>query len=56
MYMAIDRKPENGYEIQNAACGNSDVMLRMKLVKTAEDEGTIIEEDDNLVCYMELLF
>ena len=44
MYMAIDRKPENGCEIQNAACGSSGVMLRLKLVKTAEEEGANIEE------------
>ena len=32
-YIAIDRKPENGCEIQNLACGESGVMLRLKLVK-----------------------
>lgn len=47
MYMAIDRKPENGCEIQNAACGKSGVMLRLKLVKTAEEEGANIEEEDD---------
>jgi hypothetical protein len=47
MYMAIDRKPENGCKIQNAACGNSGVMLRLKLVKTAEEEGANIEEEDD---------
>ena len=35
MYIAIDRKPENGCEIQNAACGRSGVMLQLKLVKSA---------------------
>ncbi len=43
MYVAIDRKPENGCEIQNAACGRSGVMLQLKLVKTAnasEEEET----------------
>ena len=34
MYVAIDRKPENGCEIQNSACGVSGVMLCLKLVKT----------------------
>ncbi|KAG7349008.1 transposase IS4 [Nitzschia inconspicua] len=33
MYVAIDRKPENGCEIQNATCGQSGFMLRLKLVK-----------------------
>lgn len=50
-YVAIDRKPENGCEIQNLACGVSGVMLCLKLVKTslAEEEGreAIEEEDEN---------
>jgi hypothetical protein len=38
-YVAMDRKPEAGLEIQNAACGRSKVMMRLKLVKNigAED-------------------
>jgi Transposase IS4 len=38
-YVAIDRKPENGCEIQNAACGRSGIMLNVALVTTAEDEA-----------------
>ena len=37
MYVAIDRKPENGCEIQNAACGVSGVMIQLKVVKGAID-------------------
>ena len=33
-YVAIDRKPENGAEIQNAACGKSGVLIQLKLVKS----------------------
>ncbi|KAG7360951.1 transposase IS4 [Nitzschia inconspicua] len=40
MYVAIDRKPENGCEIQNATCGQSGFMLRLKLGKTAAEEST----------------
>jgi hypothetical protein len=40
MYVAIDRKPENGCEIQNACCGRCMIMMRLKLVKTAEEEAT----------------
>ncbi|KAG7363996.1 transposase IS4 [Nitzschia inconspicua] len=40
MYVAIDHKPENGCEIQNATCGQSGFMLRLKLVKTAAEEST----------------
>jgi hypothetical protein len=46
MYVAIDRKPENGGEIQNSACGWSTIMMRLKIVKTAEEEAmhTIMDE------------
>ena len=43
-YVAIDRKPENGCEIQNSACGRSGVMLRLKLVKGVDLVG---EEDSD---------
>ena len=39
MYVAIDRKPENGCGIQNSACGRSGIMLRLQLVTTADDEA-----------------
>jgi hypothetical protein len=35
MYVQIDRKPENGAEIQNACCAESGVMLRLRIRKTA---------------------
>ncbi len=35
MYVAIDRKPEDGMEVQNASCGHSNIMMQLKLVKTA---------------------
>jgi hypothetical protein len=43
-YVAMERKPEAGCEIQNFADGESGVMVRLKLVKTEledrpEDEG-----------------
>ena len=47
MYVAMDRKPENGCEIQNAACGSSGVMIRLKVVKTAEEENASTVTDDN---------
>ena len=36
-YMVIHRKPENGCEIQNSACGDSGVMLRLKIVKNIQE-------------------
>jgi hypothetical protein len=47
MYIAIDRKPENGCEIQNAACGKSGIMMRLKLVKSKEEELTHLKEIDD---------
>ena len=32
-YVAIDRKPENGCEIKNAACGESGIMMTLLIVK-----------------------
>jgi hypothetical protein len=34
MYVAYDRKPEAGCEIQSACCGESGIMARLKLRKT----------------------
>ena len=47
MYVAIDRKLENGCEIQNAACGRSGVMIRLNIVKTAEEENASAVTDDD---------
>ncbi len=35
----MEQKPDSGCEIQNSSCGKSVVILRLKLVKTAEEEG-----------------
>jgi hypothetical protein len=45
-YVAIERKPENGCEIQNAACGVSGVMLQLKLVKTTTEMSKLLNEAD----------
>jgi hypothetical protein len=41
MYISLDRKPEDGAEIQNVCDGHSNIMLRLRLVKSA-DEAAII--------------
>ena len=46
MDVVIDRKPENGCEIQNAACGHCGVMIRLKVVKTAEEENASAVTED----------
>lgn len=38
MYVAIDRKPENGCEIQDAACGRSGLTLQLRIVTSAADQ------------------
>ena len=43
MYVAIDRKPENGCEIQNACCATSGVMLRLRMVKSKKEEDRLDE-------------
>jgi len=49
MYVAIDRKPDNGCEVQNAACGRSGLMLRLSIVTTAEHrQGAATTEDGDL--------
>ena len=49
MYVAIDRKPESGCEIQNSACGRSGIMTRLRIVKHNESEDLhTVEGPDNL--------
>jgi len=43
MYVAIDRKPENGCEIQDSCDGRARIMLRLKLVMHEEDETKYLE-------------
>ena len=59
-YLSIDRKPEDGCEIQNAADGMSGIMMRLKLVKASDDDQDTREangaaDEDNgyvLLCYL----
>jgi hypothetical protein len=43
-YVNIERKPESGCEIQDAACGRSGIMIQIKLVKTSTESKAIKEE------------
>ena len=40
MYVALDRKPENGMEIQNICDAESGIVMQLKLVKGAEYNDT----------------
>jgi len=51
MYVAIDRKPENGCEIQNAACGRSGIMLRLHLATTAADQHANMSAEESQVLH-----
>ena len=46
MFVAIDQKPENGCEIQNSACSESGVMLRLLLVDSEEDSHLHTQENN----------
>jgi hypothetical protein len=51
MYIAINRKPENGCEIQYLACGKSGLMLHIRVVKTSVEEkanSIHVEEGESL--------
>jgi hypothetical protein len=47
MYVAMDRKPENGCEIQNSCCAKSGVMLRLRLRKTKSKDSVDLNPDTN---------
>ena len=44
-YIAIDRKPENGCEIQNASGVFSGIMMQLKLVNTSSEEDLHYPEE-----------
>ena len=48
MYIAIDRKPENGCEIQDVCCEVSGIMLKIRLVKSPEAETVHGEEGEQI--------
>ena len=47
MYVAIDRKPVNGREIQNVCCGRSQIMMQIKVVETADKRNANQEVHDD---------
>ena len=46
MYVAIDRKPVNDYEIKNLYCGRSQIMLQIKIIETVEEDQHTQESQD----------
>ena len=47
MYIAIERKPDNGCQVQDTACGRSKIMVRLKLAKTSTEEVADSIAEDN---------
>ena len=48
MYVTMDRKTENGAEIQNSTCGRSGIMMRLRISKYARYEAKQVDDDDNI--------
>ena len=56
-YISIDRKPENGFDIQNAADGISVILMQLKLVKSSSEEDLrSTEEHDGLLHVTKVIF
>ena len=48
MYVSIDRKPDNGAEIQNSECRQSGIMTRLRIVKSEKNEEEQKDDRENL--------
>jgi hypothetical protein len=57
LYVAMDCMPQNGCEIQNAACRCSAVMICLKIVKTAKEAEALgtTEDEGGLLHSMKVL-
>ena len=54
-YVAMDRKPEHGCEIQNCCDGLSGIMLRLKLVKSQAAEEAITSQQRQAAADVEVM-
>ena len=46
MYIAMERKPENGAEVYSSCCGDSGIMMRLKIRKTKACTGRELAQED----------
>jgi hypothetical protein len=46
-YVAIDCKPKNSCEIQNAACSKTGTMMELHVVKGPVEEHLVLENDED---------
>ena len=52
IYIVIDSKHENVCKIHNSACGKIGVMLRLLIVKSAEDSDLHTLENDEVIAHV----
>ena len=45
-YVALDRKPENGCELKSACCGESGIMLRLEVTRSAVETRVLPYESE----------
>ena len=43
-YVALDRKPESGCELKSACCGDTGILLRLEISKSAADTAELVHE------------
>ena len=48
MHVIMDRKPENGVNIQNYACMRSGILMQIRIVNSARDEAEQEDYEYNL--------
>ena len=48
MYVVMDRKPENGADIQNYACGPLGIMIQLSIVKSESNEADQEDDEENI--------
>ena len=44
----MERKTDNGADIHNDACGQSGIMMRIRIIKSARHETEQEDDEDNL--------
>ena len=49
MYVAMDKKPENGAEIQNAACRWLGIIMRLRILNYAKNDEGQKDDKDNIL-------
>ena len=48
MHVEMDRKPENVLEIHNYVCGRSGIIMRIRIVKSENNDEEKQYDEDNL--------